>query len=192
MQRALFLSIFLLASTSFAAPIQFTQTGTGAGSLNGVGFAASSFTITAISDTTRRELIVSGFSIDNIAASINIVGIGLCTFTTPTRFFVNQNTRTVGFSRATSQGGDLFNGPTDNAFQSWSMLSSIGPISGTGRFLQWNFSIMTNRGILQFNDATNVPAAFQATLIPAPGTLATFPLIALAATRRRRRFQASL
>ena len=42
---------------------------------------------------------------------------------------VNNALRLVGFSRATIQGIDLFNGPTDAVFADWDMLSFLGPIA---------------------------------------------------------------
>jgi hypothetical protein len=56
----------------------------------------------------------------------------------------------------------LYNGPTDAAFATWNMLSSIGPIGGTGKFFQWSGDpfplVNTSAGVLsiRFEFAGNI------------------------------------
>jgi hypothetical protein len=158
---------------SVAAPITYVHIGFGSGSLDNVAFGAAAplaFTITAVGDTAN---VVSCFapclSNNNIAASIAISGLGSFDFITATRYFANVGI--VGFSHAGISGAemfDLFNGP---AIPPWDMLSSIGPIAGTGVLLQWDrSSILTNGGVLVFNDGSSA-STFAATVVPEPSTL---------------------
>ena len=167
--------VLMFAVSAFADPILFTHTGTGSGSLDGSTFATTAFTISGIGDTTNRVSFGTGYYIDLTSATIEIVGVGNLTFVTGTRFFVNNTTNLVGFSRAGIGGLDLFDGPTNSAFASWDMLTSIGPISGTGELFQWLLTaIITDQGPLAFNLGTSA-STFQATVgttaVPEPGSL---------------------
>ena len=145
--------------------------------------------ITATGDTDNRDSFVGGFSIDHLTASIAIEGLGTFDFITGTRTFVNNSLSLVGFSRA--PGSDLFDGPDDAAFAAWDMLSSIGPIAGTGDLLQLLSSpINTSGGVLVFNDGVT-GAQFTAIVgitVPVPGSivLVMLGLVGMRAARRRR------
>jgi hypothetical protein len=108
-----------------------------------------------------------------------IDGVGSLLFVSPTRTFVNNSLDLVGFSRAGSSGLDLFNGPTASVFASWDMLTSIGPISGSGRLLQWASSpVVTTMGILRFQDgfpgATFRAQVGDEEVVPEPTSLILF------------------
>ncbi|MDZ8237624.1 MAG: PEP-CTERM sorting domain-containing protein [Nostoc sp. ChiQUE01a] len=182
-----------MPSVARAALITFTHEGSGSGSLNGISFNNTNFTIIGTGDTSNRESFGQGFSIANDSASIEINGVGNFMFTTPTRVFVNNFNSTVGFSRAgTTTGEDLYNGPSNSVFNSWDMLSSIGPISGSTKLLQWSLvslSINTDSGILIFNDEFTT-GVFTATIasVPEPQTIlgaATALLFGSALKRKR-------
>lgn len=184
-----------MPSVARAALITFTDEGSGSGSLNGISFNNTNFTIIGTGDTSNRESFSGqGFFIDNDSASIEINGVGNFTFTTPTRVFVNNFYSTVGFSRATQTGLDLYNGPSNSVFNSWDMLSSIGPISGSTQLLQWSSkSINTDSGILIFNDESTT-GVFTATIaaVPEPQTIlgaATALLFGSALKRKRSKKQ---
>ena len=161
------------ASPASADPITFIHTGSGSGSLDGVLFDVSEFTITATGDTSNRTsgMFPGIFIIPHDAASIDIVGLGTLTFTEDTETFVNNGNEVVGFGRFF----DLFDGPVDPAFATWDMLSSIGPISGSGALMQWAPGVQTNLGLLVFDDDTDddftkwdIPTTFQAIVSPVP------------------------
>jgi len=99
-----------------------------------------------------------------------------------TRTFVNNLNFTAGFSRGPVSGSDLFNGPTDSAFATWDMRSSIGPVSGFGSLLQWNNqAVTTNAGRLLFDDAVVQDASFHA-IVPEPSSMALLAMAIAAGT----------
>jgi hypothetical protein len=182
MRKVMILSVCILM-TAFAvnansATITFTDEGTASGTLNGVSFSNENFTITATADTTG--VVSFPFDGDEIhavvsnSASINISGVGTSYFTVGvgTDFFVNNTLELVGFGALTSltPAGevDLFDGPGDASFSTWAMLSSIGPISGSGALGNWSATpVTTDNGILVFNDCSGF-ATFQATVSSGP------------------------
>ena len=177
--------VMLIPAAAPAAIMTFEHVGVGAGSLAGVPFPASSFTITALGDTAARQSLGFGYWIDHTSASIAIAGLGSYSFVTGTRTFVSNTGNIVGFSRAGGGGLDLFNGPADPAFGSWDELTPIGPISGQGGLLQWtNIPVDTSGGVLVFDNAANVPITFTA-FIPEPAAFSLLSVVGLVVRRRR-------
>ena len=167
------IALFGLGNLAYAVPITFTHSGSGSGSIAGIPFLSTSFTITAFGDTTARVPTGVGFFIDHSAATISITGLGTLNFITGTRTFINQPSQIPGFSRAGITGTDLFNGPSDPTFAGWDMLSSIGPVAGAGELLQWQDVplIFTDSGQLIFTDSISA-ATFEAVVaVPEPATL---------------------
>ena len=180
----------MTVANSYADLITFTHTGIGSGTIGGSPFFNASFRITELADTTNRYSFVGGFSINDITASISIAGVGNFQFTQGTRTFVNNALSVVGFSRGDLEGRiDLYNGPTNAVFASWDMLTSIGPVTGPTRLLQWSFfpTVSTDGGVLIFNDSFTV-GTFQATIVPEPASclLTTIGLIGISVITRRR------
>lgn len=165
----LLLLMIIFPTIILAYPITFTHSGSASGSLNGVGFVTTDFIVTALGDTDDRQWFGS-YYINHLSSSIFIYGLGEFEFVTQTRTFINDTQDMVGLSRAADY--DLFNGPTDGAFDGWDMLTSIGPITGEGRTLQWTlFPVYTDSGLLIFDNMRTV-ATFQATVatVPEPAT----------------------
>lgn len=153
-----------------------TFMGTGSGTIGTTAFNNDAFTITVVGNTSDIVPILNtGFSLDAISSTIMLSGLGTFSFTSGTRTFVNNGG--VGFSRAGMYGADLFDGNLNTAFNSWNMLSSIGPIYTTGYLQQWTFSppVTTSGGTLVFNTGSS-STVFEATIstVPEPGSYGVF------------------
>jgi len=185
--------LLLSLSTGLGSLLNITHSTIGSGTIGAFSFTNASITISELADPSSRvELTtpnVSGFSIDDLSASITISGLGLFHFTCPTRTFVNNSFGVVGFSRSGENRADLLDGPTAAPFFEWDMFSPVGPITGPGQFVQWAGTglppITTDIGILIFNDASpNV--TFQVTLVPEPSTAALLSLFLIGFAMKRR------
>ncbi|MBN2271047.1 MAG: PEP-CTERM sorting domain-containing protein [Sedimentisphaerales bacterium] len=190
-RKTLGIAFSLLALVMAEAPagiLMFTHEGNGSGTLGGNAFPASDFVITAVGDTDDRLSFEYGWWINHISASILIDGVGDFDILTGTRTFVNNDRSIVGFSRAKDLGGrgpDLFDGPTDAAFDTWDMLGPIGPISGSGSLMQWTLTplINTTGGILIFDSDSGVSTTFAA--VPEPATICLLGLGGFLLRRKR-------
>jgi hypothetical protein len=174
-RACLWLPILLVAAShAFTAQLSFTHSAIGSGNIGGIPFTNASFSIFELVDTGDRVAFTNqgGFSIIDTSASINIAGLGLFHFTTPTRTFVNNVLGLVGFSRGSGDLSDLFDGPGSSVFDTWNMLTPIGPITAdSGELTQWSRSpVTTDGGVLVFNNARPINATFQATLVPEPSS----------------------
>lgn len=172
---AAILFLFAYAVDASAVAITFTHSGNGSGTVGSNSFTNADFTFTAVGDTNDRDPYSAGWFIDHISASVSIDGLGIFDLITGTRTFVNNGLSLVGFSLAGIGGSDLFNGPVDASFETWDMLSAIGPITGEGSLLQWGdlTSFDTDGGSLSFFDGSTA-ATFAATTgspVPEPGTM---------------------
>lgn len=156
----------------YTAPILFTYTGTGSGTINAAPFTDAYFTILAEADTNNREALPSGFQLVHDWASISISGEGAFDFITPTKTFVNySNGGCVGFSRAACP--DLYDSDINPAFADWEMLSSVGPVTSCFYLMQWapsNDPVLVDGGTLVFNDSACCTATFHAS-VPEPSAL---------------------
>ncbi|MDP9169545.1 MAG: hypothetical protein M3N54_02905 [Acidobacteriota bacterium] len=163
------LLIVATAAVSFAGPITFSYSGIGSGTLGGTAFSNAAFTISALADTTNILAFGTGFSLIDTSASIMITGFGTFAFTSPTRNFVNDSSHIAGFSFSTggTSGTDLLDTTSNIALSTWAMLTSVGPVTGTGTLMQWfTVNARTKSGTLIFNNATPT-ITFQA-IVPTP------------------------
>ncbi|MBE3097997.1 MAG: PEP-CTERM sorting domain-containing protein [Planctomycetes bacterium] len=171
--------------------IEFTVSFKGSGTLDGVAFPLSAFTITSFADTANKVYAGYGvYSMDHLSSSISIAGLGHLDILTGTRTFWDPGARRVGYSRAGINGYDLMLGPEHADLGSWDMISPIGPLTGVAYGLhQWGMSplIDTSGGVLKFDDGGSSVAVFSAARVPEPYTLSLLAVGGIEALRRRRR-----
>lgn len=193
------LAFFVLAALSAAppavraAPIHFIYEGTASGTFDGVSFTNAIFSIDAYGDTDNRYNlfgIPDLYTIDHTSATLTIDGMGPYEIFSPTSTFANGGT--VGLINM-SPGADLIYAPPGGPLTGWDMLSSVGPVVGSGEYLQWDFAPLdTSGGLLQLQDGEAL-VTFQAIVaggvVPEPGTLAlsgiALGVVGIARTRRR-------
>lgn len=160
---------FLGASAALATPIQFTYTGVGSGTLNGVPFADSAFRISARADTSNRQSCTFGVCtfVDHGSASIAISGLGTFDLLTSTRTVVSGDV--AFFAHAGQLGPNLYDIAADpGLLDEYDLDTSVGPINAFGLLNQWTALPLVNTtgGTLVFNDTVGQesPGSFQATL----------------------------
>jgi hypothetical protein len=153
-----------------ASPIQFIFTGTGSGSLGDVEFSDAAFVLTEFGDTASRRSCGDGCTfIDSVSATVSLSGIGIFDFVTGTRTF--DYTGLIGFSRAGAGGLDLYN--VFDVGPAYDMASSIGPVAGKAKLLQWSMeTVNTTGGALVFAEATTYGTFQAVAAVPEPETYA--------------------
>jgi hypothetical protein len=161
----------LSAVNAWATPIMFIHTAEGEGTLGGQPFSGN-FTITGFGDTDDRQDDTFGFHVNYTSASIDIDGVGsFCLITAFDTWVGNTGSDghgLVGIGRVFgADGGNLNEGPADPAFETYDLLTSIGPIFGTAFFTNLS-PIRTSGGTLLFNEGQGFSsdASFQAILNP--------------------------
>jgi hypothetical protein len=181
--QAILCSALAIAGLAGAAPITFTISTSGSGTLGGLTFTDATIVFTAVTDTTN---ILNGVpqNFDAGAATsspqntdtVTISGLGSWLLSDPVFFFDDRITGVIGFSDL-NQTLDTFTDlldQSDTTFTTYTMKTALGPISdpianGTGVFT----NIPTSNGPLAFTtNSTN--ASFAATLgsVPEPGSMA--------------------
>lgn len=132
-------------------------------------------TFIAVADTSTREFFSpGGYTVRNLSTVFVLPGGASFDFLSGTRTFVNNVTGRAGLSREDEEGlnsgNDLFHTAASPVFSTWDLTSSLGPVQGTGRLLQWGpdyDAVYTTAGILRINDGTTT-TRFTATVIPEP------------------------
>ena len=178
----------LAASGANAVMITTIYTGFAGGTLGGNAFGVAApvpFTITGIADTANVVSFGNGWRVVHDSATIEIGGLGSFAISTATSSAVNNNSNVVVFGNNAEDLALQILGP-DVAFDTWDMLSSIGPIDLASNVLQWNSGpLATDGGELILNSGTG-DGTFQAIVVPAPAGLGAFALGGMVAARRRR------
>jgi hypothetical protein len=109
-----------------AAPITYTLTGTGTGSLGGTAFSNAAMTFTLVGDTSGLAFPFGpGVPSVPVTATGLVGGFSAFTFTSAISFFNNQNVSVAGFGLTGSS--DIFD-VSDPSLAAWDAISSFGPL----------------------------------------------------------------
>lgn len=183
---ALLTTSAIAVSAPAAAAIQtYTISGTGSGTLDGIGFDASPFVFTLVGDTANIATIGSGtVALNPLATASFVIGARSGTFLIPTRLGTAGSGTVVFFSR--SSGSDLFDFFLSTAVD---ISMPFAPVTGTGVFALNQFNnVETTAGALTFNRSSDVIFSGGG-VVPEPASwamlIAGFGLVG--ATMRRRR-----
>ena len=174
----------LTASCLSAGTITFTFMGTDSGTLNGVAFASSPFTITSSGDIANLIPNPCGGCAESTlvsdAASIAIAGLGTFDFTDPSQVW--KDSSEVGFGRYGNPGdpvgANLVTAYDIPALVPWGENTSIGPfVAGLSEISQWDLfsGVNTSGGVLILDVNNTDPITFQATaatVTPEPSSFA--------------------
>ena len=161
-----------------AAPITYTFTGTGSGSLGSTSFTNANFVVSLVADTANIDTTTFGPSTPSVlvtSSMISITGLSPATITEQLRVFNNKSSQIAGFT-ATS-GFDRYD-VSSSALSNYNLDTNFGPITGDllGSDL---IDLATNSGTLNLT-ASNPTSTFQAVTnaaaAPEPGTL---PLVGM-------------
>ncbi|WP_426167566.1 PEPxxWA-CTERM sorting domain-containing protein [Sandarakinorhabdus sp. DWP1-3-1] len=186
-------ALLTMSTIAFSAPaaaaIQtYTISGTGSGSLGGVGFDASPFVLTLVGDTANIAPIGPGtVALDPLVSASFVIGGSSGTLSIATRLGTAGSGTIVFFSR--SGGSDLFDfflsGPVDIG-------AAFGPVTGTGVFALNQFTdVATTAGALTFTSSSDVifSGGLAGAAVPEPASwamlIAGFGLVGAAMRRRR-------
>jgi len=167
-------SVFFLsgmAAIGMASTITYTEQITASGTIGSAAFEDALLTLTFTGDTTNVTGGSGFFSIDATGTTISISGIGSGTVTdSGMDVFVNQGFAPPAAGFGSSQGSIL--DTLDNAFGTYALTTSIGPITDTN-FIRPDLTFATTLGGLNiasggnstFTASTGVPEPMSAGLV---------------------------
>jgi hypothetical protein len=190
--RNLLLLFALGAALLPAAPITYTFTQLGSGSLGGTLFSDALVTLTLTGDTTGIVNPNPNLFRNPGSATVTVDGLGTADFTIPMRVFLNPSATVVGISRATDERDLIGLAPPVPALTTYRLDLPIGLTTGTPA---GNPSLLfaTTAGdfVLSTAQTVNRPVTFSASLnsdVPEPSTIGLIS-VGLAALLLRRRKQ---
>src|SRR5690348_13034313 len=123
------IAVFVGGHSAHSAPITYTLTGLGSGSLGGVSFTDTAFTITALADTSQiAQPSVPVFRVTNSATTISVKGMPVATLRTNSVTLDFQNPKP---SEASAGIFLYYQGPRllsvfNSAFQTYDLSTSFG------------------------------------------------------------------
>ena len=122
------------AAPAAASPIEYTETATGSGTLNGTAFTNDLITITAFGDTTGVITVMpapGGFFVNpGVVATVTVSGVGSDTLPNAVVFVIQAPPLgpSAGFADSVSNAAIL--DTVDSAFSTYALNTAIGPITG--------------------------------------------------------------
>lgn len=178
-----------IASSSMAATITYTLTGTGQARVGNVT-EMGAFVATGIGDTSNVAF-PFGAGVPAVPLSSFTIAFGsnVYTATNTIRFFTNNNVGLAGFNDTTTQDVLDF---SSGVFLIYNAISNAGPIAGTGTFTS---VLATNAGAFNWTTTPAGILTFRAVVgaapaVPEPATwammLAGFGVLGSALRRRSR------
>jgi hypothetical protein len=122
-----FVTSLALAGMTFAAPITYTFSGMGSGTVNGTPFTNADYTIMLIGDTTAITKPSNDYVLVGTQVTMAITTVGTATVTDSVWIFDGQQASRLGIGR--NGPGNLLD-VGNAAFATYALATSLGPISG--------------------------------------------------------------
>lgn len=135
--------IFLSAAANASAEsITYTEQTIGSGTLDGMDFANVLITIALSGDTTTVLNEGGGLFYDFGSATVMVAGVGSASLTGPAQanVFSNNPVGAAGIGDSGSDILDIYN----SAFNSYSLVTAIGPITGPPNYIPGESFAVTN------------------------------------------------
>lgn len=155
--------------SALAAPITYTISGAGTGTVGATAFTNAAYTISVVGDTTA---ITGGPVFSNVVTgTMTIAGIGTATISEPIRVFNNQTNTAFGVGRPSADLLDVF----DPVFATYALATNLGPIAGlTPQTLGQFTNLASTLGAITM--PTSGPVTMQATTSAVPPPVASTPV----------------
>jgi PEP-CTERM motif len=168
----LLVGILLVSIVASAAEITFTEQAIISGTLNQVAFTNQPITILFTTDTSLVYLRgIDWYAIDASPQHLAYLMIGNLPqyyFTDPVRVDVDQTHGWGGFHDSNPEGGLMVT--FNDAFTSYSLQSSLGPVTGPGQ-VNTELTFGTSGGGLVITDFGETTFTARMTAIPEPSSL---------------------
>lgn len=160
MTNRLLLLAALMTTLGSAAPLTITVTGTGTGTAGSKSFTNQTFTITLTSDTAAvvhgTTCCANDFTTPSgTQATVNIATVGSGTLNDNQAVFVNQSEATLGIWHYNDPDWLTIGSPS---FLTYTLSSSVGPVSGTTFTFPAAQAMNTSLGALVLNSVSGVTA----------------------------------